>query len=47
MLGRCLQKQKSARPGSNEVQSEGLERLKETYQESAYLQLKAVLERKQ
>jgi tetratricopeptide (TPR) repeat protein len=46
MLGRCLQKQKVANAAGNELQSEGLERLKETYEESAYLQLKAVLERK-
>jgi tetratricopeptide (TPR) repeat protein len=45
MLGRCLQKQKTSRTPA-EVKSEGLERLKETYEESAYLQLKAVLERK-
>jgi tetratricopeptide (TPR) repeat protein len=47
MLGRCLQKQKTARVPRTVAQSEGLERLKETYEESAYLQLKAVLERKQ
>lgn len=47
MLGRCLQKEKAARAVRSEVQSEGLERLKETYEETAYLQLKAVLERKQ
>jgi tetratricopeptide (TPR) repeat protein len=47
MLGRCLQKQKSPRATQTGIQSEGLERLKETYEESAYLQLKAVLERKQ
>jgi tetratricopeptide (TPR) repeat protein len=46
MLGRCLQKQKSVRAPRTGVPSEGLERLKETYEESAYLQLKAVLERK-
>jgi tetratricopeptide (TPR) repeat protein len=46
MLGRCLQKQKINRASRMEVQSEGLERVKETYEESAYLQLKAVLEKK-
>jgi tetratricopeptide (TPR) repeat protein len=46
MLGRCLQKQKNRRTSRMEVQSEGLERVKETYEESAYLQLKAVLEKK-
>jgi tetratricopeptide (TPR) repeat protein len=46
MLGRCLQKQKSVHRAVGAVPSEGLERLKETYEESAYLQLKAVLERK-
>lgn len=42
MLGRCLKKAPAARPG----RSEGLERLKESYEESAYLQLKAVVEGK-
>jgi tetratricopeptide (TPR) repeat protein len=41
MLGRCLKKQ-TVVPASGE----GLERLKEAYEESAYLQLKAVLEPK-
>lgn len=40
MLGRCLNKSTASRP----ARSEGLERLKESYEESAYLQLKAVLE---
>jgi tetratricopeptide (TPR) repeat protein len=42
MLGRCLQKN----PPRVDLKSEGLERLKEEYQESAYWQLKAVLESK-
>ena len=42
MLGRCLKKPVSKGAG----RSEGFERLKETYQESAYWQLKAVLEGK-
>jgi tetratricopeptide (TPR) repeat protein len=46
MLGRCLQKGKTIRASRTEVPSEGLERVKETYEESAYLQLKAVLEKK-
>jgi tetratricopeptide (TPR) repeat protein len=46
MLGRSLQKQKNIRASRREIQSEGLERIKETYEESAYLQLKAVLEKK-
>jgi tetratricopeptide (TPR) repeat protein len=41
MLGRCLKKTPS-RVG--DFKSEGLERLKDNYEESAYLQLKAVLE---
>jgi tetratricopeptide (TPR) repeat protein len=45
MLGRALKKQTAAARGG--LQSQGLERLKETYEESAYLQLKAVIERKQ
>jgi hypothetical protein len=43
LLGRCL-KQAGKDPGV--TNSQGLERLKETYEESAWLQLKAVLERK-
>jgi tetratricopeptide (TPR) repeat protein len=42
MLGRCLQKT----PPRVDLKSEGLERLKEEYQESVYWQLKAVLESK-
>jgi tetratricopeptide (TPR) repeat protein len=45
MLGRSLKKQTAAARGG--LQSQGLERLKENYEESAFLQLKAVLERKQ
>jgi len=41
MLGRCLKKTPS-RPA--DLKTEGLERLKDNYEESAYLQLKAVLE---
>ena len=41
MLGRCLQ-QSGPRPG--DTRTEGLERLKHGFEESAYLQLKAVLE---
>lgn len=45
MLGRCLKK--TAQPARNLAQrTEGLERLKEEFEESAYLQLKAVLEPK-
>jgi tetratricopeptide (TPR) repeat protein len=40
LLGRCLKKTTSATP----PRSEGFERLKEDYQESAYWQLKAILE---
>ena len=40
MLGRCLKKP----IGKTPARSEGFERLKENYQESAYWQLKAVLE---
>ncbi|HEX2725112.1 MAG TPA: tetratricopeptide repeat protein, partial [Beijerinckiaceae bacterium] len=39
MLGRCLNRGRAGRV-------EAMERLKETYEESAYLQLKAVLEPK-
>jgi tetratricopeptide (TPR) repeat protein len=42
MLGRCLRKQIPKSP----VRSEGVERLKQNYEESAYRQLKAVLEPK-
>jgi tetratricopeptide (TPR) repeat protein len=42
LLGRCLKKLTVKTP----VRSEGFERLKENYQESAYWQLKAVLEPK-
>ena len=42
MLGRCLRKSAVKAP----ARSEGFERLKETYQESTYWQLKAVLEPK-
>ena len=43
MLGRCLQKA----PGSRrDYALEGMERLKESYEEGAYLQLKAMLEPK-
>jgi tetratricopeptide (TPR) repeat protein len=42
LLGRCLQKQVPKGP----ARSEGIERLKENYEESAYWQLKAVLEPK-
>jgi tetratricopeptide (TPR) repeat protein len=41
MLGRCL---KSAGPRPMDPKSEGLERLKTNYEESAYWQLKAVLQ---
>jgi tetratricopeptide (TPR) repeat protein len=41
MLGRCLKKPQSR---ISEPKIEGLERLKDNYEESAYLQLKAVLE---
>ena len=41
MLGRCLKK---PLPETAELKAEGLERLKDNYEESAYLQLKAVLE---
>jgi tetratricopeptide (TPR) repeat protein len=43
MLGRCLAKSGRGQAGAA---VEGLERLKETYEESAWLQLKAVLEPK-
>jgi tetratricopeptide (TPR) repeat protein len=42
LLGRCLKKQAS----KTAARSEGFERLKENYEESAYWQLKAVLEPK-
>jgi tetratricopeptide (TPR) repeat protein len=42
MLGRCLKA--AAQPRSGTLKSEGLERLKQNFEESAYLQLKAVLE---
>ena len=42
MLGRCLRKTAARVP----AKSEGFERMKENYQESAYWQLKAVLEPK-
>ncbi len=42
MLGRCLKKTPAR---AAELRSEGLERLKDNYEESAYWQLKAVLER--
>jgi tetratricopeptide (TPR) repeat protein len=45
MLGRCLKKLTIAARGG--LQSQGLERLKESFEESAYLQLKAVLEGKE
>jgi tetratricopeptide (TPR) repeat protein len=41
MLGRCL---KRSGPAASSVQSEGSERLKTNYEESAYFQLKAVLQ---
>ena len=41
MLGRCL---KQSGPSDSGVQSEGSERLKTNYEESAYWQLKAVLQ---
>lgn len=41
MLGRCVKK---AGPRPSDPRSEGLERLKENYDESAYWQLKAMLE---
>jgi len=41
LLARCL-KQNGPRPG--DTRTEGLERLKSNYEESAYLQLKAVLQ---
>lgn len=43
MLGRCLKKE-AARPG--DARTEGLERIKEQYEESAFLQLKSIFERK-
>lgn len=43
MLGRCLRKGVQR---SGTAPSEGLERIKETFEESAWLQLKAVLEQK-
>lgn len=45
MLGRCLRQTGAAR-AANSRPGEGLERIKNTFEESAYLQLKAVLERK-
>jgi tetratricopeptide (TPR) repeat protein len=42
LLGRCLRKQNPKTP----PRSEGFERLKQNYEESAYWQLKAVLEPK-
>jgi tetratricopeptide (TPR) repeat protein len=42
MLGRCLKPS----PSKGQARSEGVERLKENYEESAYWQLKAVLEPK-
>ena len=44
LLERC---EKQSGPRSGETRMEGLERLKTNYQESAYLQLKAVLQPKQ
>lgn len=41
MLGRCLKRTSGPR---SDTKSEGLERLKESFEESAFLQLKAVLE---
>lgn len=46
MLGRSLKKTSSERSGRSETRTEGSERLKESYEESAYLQLKAVLQEK-
>lgn len=43
MLGRCLRRNTSR---GNAIRSEGLERLKDAYEESAWLQLKAILEPK-
>jgi Flp pilus assembly protein TadD len=42
MLGRCLKKD-PARPG--DARTEGLERIKEQYEESAFLQLKSIFEK--
>ena len=49
LLGRCLKKQalvRTADPRSSEARLQTLERLKRTYQERAYWQLKSVLESK-
>ncbi len=43
MLGRCLKKE-PARPG--DARTEGLERIKEQYEESAFLQLKSIFDKK-
>jgi tetratricopeptide (TPR) repeat protein len=43
MLGRCLKKE-GPRPG--DARTEGLERIKEEYEESAFLQLKSMVEKK-
>ena len=43
LLGRCLKKE-PARPG--DARTEGLERIKEQYQEAAFLQLKSIFEKK-
>jgi hypothetical protein len=41
LLGKCKRKE-AARPG--EVRSEALERIKENYDETAWLQLKALID---
>ena len=43
LLGRCLKKE-PARPG--DARTEGLERIKEQYQEAAFLQLKSIFDKK-
>ena len=43
MLGRC---EKRSGPRSGDAKAEGLERLKESYEESVYWQLKAMIEKK-
>ena len=42
MLGRCLKKE-GPRPG--DARTEGLERIKKDYEESAFLQLKSMIEK--
>jgi tetratricopeptide (TPR) repeat protein len=46
MLGRCLKSGPTALSKVSDVRADGLERLKKNYEETAYRQLKAVLEPK-